>query len=104
VVKANGQALKRGGGDFFNIGTGKETKTLDLYNVIYEAVKESSPGLPRSLSAISAQAARPGDIRRSCLVVGKAKEGLGWSAETLLGQGIRITLEWWLREKAGTVM
>jgi len=104
VVKANLQALKRGGGEFFNIGTGKETKTLDLYNVIYEAVKESSPGLPQSLSAISAQAARPGDIRRSCLVVGKAKEGLGWSAETSLGQGIRITLEWWLREKTRTVM
>jgi len=99
VVKANLKALTQGGGDFFNIGTGKETKTLDLYNVIYEAVSEIQPGLPRSLARLSTQAARPGDIRRSCLVVGKAKDGLGWVPETGLGQGIRLTLQWWLKEK-----
>jgi len=99
VVKANLKALTQGGGDFFNIGTAKETETLDLYNVIYEAVREIKPGLSQALSRLSAQTARPGDIRRSCLVVGKAKEGLGWVPETLLGQGIRQTLQWWLREK-----
>jgi nucleoside-diphosphate-sugar epimerase len=99
VVKANLKALAQGEGDFFNIGTGKETKTLDLYKVIYEAVREIKPGLPQALSRLSTQAARPGDIRRSCLVVGKAKTGLGWVPETTLGQGIRQTLDWWLREK-----
>ena len=98
VVKANLKALTQGGGDFFNIGTGKETKTLDLYNVIYEAVREIKPGLKQALSRLSAQAARPGDIGRSCLVVGKAKDGLGWVPETNLGQGIRLTLQWWLGE------
>jgi len=33
------------------------------------------------------------------LVVGKARDGLGWVPETVLGQGIRLTLQWWLREK-----
>jgi UDP-glucose 4-epimerase len=99
VVKANLKALTQGGGDFFNIGTGKETKTLDLYHVIYEAVREIKPGLPQALSRLSAQAARPGDIRRSCLAVGKAARGLGWVPETVLEQGIRQTLDWWLREK-----
>jgi UDP-glucose 4-epimerase len=99
VVKANLKALTQGGGDFFNIGTGKETKTLDLYNVIYEAVREIKPDLPQSLSRLSVQTARPGDIRKSCLVVDKAKGGLGWLPETVLGQGIRLTLQWWLREK-----
>jgi len=104
VVKANLMALTRGGGNFFNIGTGQETKTLDLYYVIYEAVKGIKPGLSQALSHLSAQAARPGDIRKSCLKIEKAKDGLGWRPETLLGQGIRKTLEWWLREKAGAVM
>jgi UDP-glucose 4-epimerase len=99
VVKANLKALAQGGAGFFNIGTGKETRTQDLYNVIYEAVKEIKPGLPLALSRLSTQAARPGDIRKSCLKVNKAKDGLGWSPETSLGQGIRQTLEWWLREK-----
>ena len=102
VVKANLKALTQGEGDFFNIGTGKETKTLDLYNVIYEAVREIKPDLPQALSRLSTQAARPGDIRRSCLVVDKAKNGLGWRPETDLATGIRLTLQWWLEEKAKT--
>jgi UDP-glucose 4-epimerase len=103
VVKANLKALSQGESDFFNIGTGNETKTLDLYNVIFEAVKEINPGLSQALSRLSTQVARPGDIRRSCLVVGKAKDGLGWVPETLLKQGIRQTLDWWRKEKTGTV-
>lgn len=99
VVKANLRALTKGGGDFFNIGTGKETRTLDLYQAIFEAVKEIKPGLPEALSHLSRQTARPGDIRRSCLVAEKAREGLGWVPETALEQGIRLTLQWWLKEK-----
>ena len=99
VVKANVQALSRGEGDFFNIGTGEETETLDLYNVIYKAVREIKPDLPQALSRLSSQEARPGDIRRSCLVVGKAEDGLGWTPETDLETGIRLTLQWWLEEK-----
>lgn len=99
VVKANLRALTKGGGDFFNIGTGKETRTLDLYEAIFEAVKEIQPGLPEALFHLPRQAARPGDIRRSCLVVDKAKRGLEWRPETALAKGIRITLQWWLTEK-----
>jgi UDP-glucose 4-epimerase len=102
VVKANLNTLGRGEGDFFNIGTGKGTKTQDLYTVIYEAVKEVMPGLQQALSRLSTQLARPGDVRRSCLVADKAKEGLGWVPETDLATGIRHTLEWWLGEKTRT--
>jgi len=101
VVKANLKALTKGGGDFFNIGTGKETKTLDLYQAIFEAAKEIKPGLPEALSQLSGETARPGDIRKSCLVVEKAKHGLEWVPETDLGQGIRLTLQWWLGDKRG---
>ena len=102
VVKANLKALTQGEGDFFNIGTGKETKTQDLYSVIYDAVREIKPDLAQALSRLSTQAARPGDIRRSCLVVDKAKNGLGWRPETDVATGIRLTLQWWLEEKAKT--
>jgi UDP-glucose 4-epimerase len=40
VVEANLGALSKGNGGFFNVGTGRGTKTLQLYRIIYEAVRE----------------------------------------------------------------
>jgi len=94
VVKANIEALTKGSGESFNIGTGRGTKTLVLYQGIYEAVKEIRPNLPESLATLERQKARPGDIRRSCLQVEKARNQLGWVPETDLKEGIRQTLQW----------
>jgi len=94
VVKANLSALTKGMGDFFNIGTGIETKTLELYNVIFKAFKDLRPDVPDSLSIPVRQAARPGDLTLSCLTVEKAHGSLGWSPETSLKEGIGKTLQW----------
>jgi len=94
VVKANLAALTKGMGDFFNIGTGVETKTLELYNVIFNAFKDLRPDVADSLSIPVRQAARPGDLTLSCLVVEKARSSLGWSPETGLKEGIKKTLLW----------
>ena len=94
VVKANIKALTEGSLTFFNIGTGKGTKTSELYHVVYEAVRAIKPELPKSLSKLSRQEARPGDIPRSCLVIDKARDRLGWEPETGLREGIRLTLQW----------
>jgi len=94
VVKANIQALTEGDGDFFNIGTGRGTKTLELYRLIYEAVKEIRPELSEELLTIKRHQARPGDITRNCLVVEKAHNLLKWTPETDLEEGIRLTLQW----------
>lgn len=94
VVKANIEALTKGSGEFFNIGTGRGTKTLELYQTVYKAIKASNPDLPEDLATLDSQQARPGDIRRSCLVVEKAKESLGWNPETDLKAGIKLTLKW----------
>ena len=94
VVKANIKALTEGSLTFFNIGTGKGTKTSELYHVVYEAVRAIKPELPKSLSKLSQQEARPGDIPRSCLVIDKARDRLGWKPETGLREGIELTLQW----------
>lgn len=94
VLKANLAALERGGGDFFNIGTGTGTKTLVLYKTIFEAVKEVKPEISQDLAAPLMGKARPGDIPRSCLVLDKARRSLGWIPETELKEGLRMTLEW----------
>jgi len=95
VVKANLLALERGSADFFNIGTGKSTKTLELYKTIYNAVQQIKPDLPEEPADPLRQVARPGDLKQSCLVVDKAKRLLGWAPQTSLPEGIQKTFEWW---------
>ena len=77
-----------------NIGTGIGTMTLELYRTVYEAIREIRPETPEALATLDKQEARPGDIRRSCLVVEKARNQLGWVPETDLKEGIRLTLKW----------
>lgn len=97
IVKANIKAIAGGENDFFNIGTGKETKTRELYDVIFKAVKEIRPELPDELSQLTGYPARSGDIPRSCLIVKKAKNNLAWETQTDLEKGIRLTLEWYIK-------
>ncbi len=94
VVKANIKALKQGNGEIFNIGTGIGTKTSELYHTVYEVFKESGLDLSETLSTLERQPARPGDIRRSCLMIEKARGELEWIPETDLKEGIRQTLKW----------
>ena len=98
VVKANIKALSQGNGEIFNIGTGIGTKTSELYQTVYEVFKESGLDLSETLSTLERQPARPGDIRRSCLVVEKAREKLEWIPETDLKEGIGQTLKWRMAE------
>lgn len=94
VVKSNLRALEKGNGECFNIGTGRGTKTLELYRMIYKAVKEVRPEISEELYTPLRKDARPGDIPRNCLVIDKAKEILGWVPEISLEEGIRLTLKW----------
>jgi UDP-glucose 4-epimerase len=100
VARANLMALTGGDGGVFNIGTGRETKTLRLYRAIYEAVKELKPGIAPALADPARQQARGGDIKRSCLVSERARKGLGWTPEIDLPTGLRLTLQWW-RDEGG---
>ena len=95
VVEANLGALSKGNGGFFNVGTGRETKTLQLYRIIYEAVREMRPDISEALFTPVSEPARPGDVTRSCLKVEKAENGLDWVPKTSLEEGIRRTFKWW---------
>ena len=98
VVRANLIALERGSGDYFNIGTGKATKTLALYNVIFNSFLETKGDISESFRIPTRQIARPGDLSRSCLIAEKARRYLGWIPETPLKVGIQKTLEWRLNQ------
>jgi UDP-glucose 4-epimerase len=85
VVSANVKALTYTLNDTFNIGTGKETLTRELYLIISKFMNEN-------IELVEAEA-RLGDIKRSCLNVEKAKKILGWQPEYPLKKGIKETIE-----------
>jgi UDP-glucose 4-epimerase len=94
VVSANLVALNRGSGDFFNIGTGQGTKTGDLYEKIFDAIKETGRVVSEEIFEMKKQLARPGDLKKSCLTVQKAADTLCWKPKVELNAGIRETLRW----------
>jgi len=98
VARANLLALDKGGKGAYNIGTGVATHTSELFDSIYEAVKRKVNGFPVDLKTPMRAEARPGDLKRSCLNVGRAKDILGWSALTGLGDGLEQTLKWRLKK------
>jgi UDP-glucose 4-epimerase len=70
----------------WNIGTGDEVSVLDLAAVISEVT-----GKP--IDPVFAPA-RPGELQRSALAVGRAALDLGWRASTDLPQGVRRVCAW----------
>jgi UDP-glucose 4-epimerase len=69
-----------------NIGHGQETSVRDLV----EALNDVSPDRP--LLAPNHSPERPGEVRRSCLDVSRARTELGWEARVPLREGLRTIL------------
>ncbi len=70
-----------------NIGHGRETSVRDLI----EALNDVSPDRPLAEPVI--EAARPGEVSRSCLDVSRARAELGWEARVSLRDGLRTILD-----------
>ncbi len=94
VVNANITALTKGNSEVFNIGTGIPTKTLELYKMIFSIYKEMGYKVDPELEIPIRSPARPGDLKKSCLVVNKAKQGLSWIPKTDLKTGLFKTWKW----------
>jgi UDP-glucose 4-epimerase len=87
VVAANIAAAEHPDvGGAVNVGTGRETSVLDLVAILRQE------GGRDDFEPEFAEA-RLGEIERSCLDVGRARDELGWEARTSLADGMRATLE-----------
>jgi UDP-glucose 4-epimerase len=85
VVRATLEAVGHDGG-VFNVGTGRETSVVELYERIARvagADREPEFAPPRL-----------GELQRSFLDTGLAERELGWRAENGLDDGLRRTWEW----------
>jgi UDP-glucose 4-epimerase len=69
-----------------NIGWGRETSVLDLVR----ALSEIGHG---TLASPTFAPERPGEVRRSCLDVARAREALGWEPAVELRDGLRTILD-----------
>jgi len=85
VVRANLQAADSELTGPVNIGHGRETSVLDLLAAL-EDVSGGGLGSPQF------EPERPGEVRRSCLDVTRARKELGWTAEIELRDGLRRIL------------
>jgi UDP-glucose 4-epimerase len=68
-----------------NIGTGGETSVLDLLDALGD-VSDQPPAQPKF------EPERPGEVRRSCLDVRRARAELNWEARVELRDGLRTIL------------
>jgi UDP-glucose 4-epimerase len=89
-IKASGDA---GGGQRFNIGTGRETSDRQLHTAVAKAV--GGPDDPEF------HPPRLGDLRRSCLDIGLAARVLDWRPQVELDDGIRRTVDYFRDKHTG---
>jgi UDP-glucose 4-epimerase len=85
VVRANLLAAESDVGGAVNIGHGRETSVLDLLAALEDVADRPT------LEPVFAPE-RPGEVRRSCLDVTRARRELGWVAEVELRDGLRTIL------------
>ncbi|MGH2877732.1 MAG: UDP-glucose 4-epimerase, partial [Solirubrobacteraceae bacterium] len=87
VVRANLLAAASDLTGPVNIGHGRETSVLDLLDALGEAAGDGARPMTPEL-----QPERPGEVRRSCLDVTRARERLDWEAAVSLPDGLRTIL------------
>jgi len=88
VVRAQLAAAASDATGEINVGTGKPTNVLEIIDVMRELEPEAAASFEPDF-----QPPRLGEIQHSTLDVGKAREVLGFEAQTSLRDGMRVTLE-----------
>lgn len=85
VVRANMTALDTDYVGPCNIGTGKETSVVELYERLSKAI--GGPGKANHADA------KEGEVRRSCLDAGLAGRVLGWRPRTQIDDGLAAAID-----------
>jgi UDP-glucose 4-epimerase len=85
LVDAIATAGARDATGAINLGTEEETSVLRLAEILQRHAG--------SVAEIDVQPARLGEIQRSVLDAGRAREVLGWTAATRIDEGLRLTWE-----------
>jgi dTDP-glucose 4,6-dehydratase len=95
------QVLTRGkAGETYNIGGNNEWPNIRIVEIICDLVDELRPQFDGgSRKLITFVKDRPGHDRRYAIDASKLKNELGWSPSVTFEQGIRLTVEWYLKNQ-----
>lgn len=85
VCRAIELCLTNGDGEIINIGTGKETYTKEIFDLVKQ--------ISGSEVCLHVGSERVGDVRRGVLEISKAKKVLSWRPEMDLIQGLEKTYQ-----------
>ncbi|MCJ7665457.1 MAG: NAD-dependent epimerase/dehydratase family protein [Actinobacteria bacterium] len=91
VIKVNIAAIRSGFVGPVNIGTGVETDVVTLFNILKKASgrnMEEKHGPPKA-----------GEQKRSVLDNNLAKKVLGWEPEISIEEGLKLTYEWFVKNR-----
>ena len=92
VVDANLKAIESDFVGSVNIGTGKETDVIRLFNILKE--ESGNTGIEETHGP-----AQKGEQRRSLLSYGLAKKELGWEPKIYIEEGLKLTYKWFSKVK-----
>lgn len=86
VVSALVAARDQGGGELLNVGSGEETSINELFAQLSELTSSRYEPIYAG--------ARPGELERIAVDASRAREVLGWTANTPLPEGLKHTVAW----------
>lgn len=90
-------------GETYNIGGHNERRNLDVVLTICQILEELAPQKPEGVKnyrdLITYVADRPGHDVRYAIDAGKIQRELGWVPEETFETGIRLTVEWYLKNE-----
>jgi UDP-glucose 4-epimerase len=92
VARANLEALSRGSGECYCIGTGIRTSVNEIYRMLVAISGFAAP--------VERGPMRPGDARDAEFDASRARAELGWSPSTALRDGVQATYDYFERVPA----
>lgn len=87
IVKANILSLEKGTNQVYNLGSGKQTSVLDIFNILKKELKFNGKPEFKPL--------RAGEIRHIALNPTKAIKELGWNQDYEFKEGIKKTVDYY---------
>lgn len=95
VARANLEALERGSGECYVIGTGRRTSVNDIYRALVSLTGYEAP--------VTNAPPRAGDARDAEFDSSRAAAELGWRPSTALADGIRLTYDYFQKNPPARV-
>lgn len=104
-AKAIDMVMEKGRiGQVYNVGGHNEKQNIEIITLIIDTLREQLPDEDERRNHLNKELIRyvkdrKGHDRRYAIAPDKIKEEIGWEPETMFDQGIKLTIEWYLKNQ-----